>query len=654
MNRSEYAVAIVVDPNFGERRLKELAERLHVWVDDTPASRSVADQIKAYHYREPGVTTLRGLAYSPDRSCAGHLKGIMEEVASDDLAPSTVEVYGTGLSPRLRKVFLAEGFTTFTTNEGGFTARSRLVPLSRTVPRPLGLALSGGGFRATAFHLGVLKRLRELGMLEKVDIVSTVSGGSIAGAHWVYWQARRGNTISEASEWDEFESSLIRFMLRGAREWVLLRAFWLPFAALLILAAAVTPFSWRLWSGWPSGGQAALAVSVIAVIGGIAYTFWHYLAAALFQRLLDRALFKGTTLYDLSTKEMGSAVKWPQLIVNATGLNSGDHLLFAPEPGYGTPGGELLRRVLPSPGVPPPRRKRRRTQPRNTPPRVTLALNTPLARAVTASCALPGVFAPLKIPDPLPGWEAPSWGPGRFLAVDGGVKDNQGTQVLLDGCCRGAIVSDAAAALRTIPSPWTWQMFPPRRGVIFRSQDIIYERMRDLGYQRLEERYDFSRRLSEAGLREEAEAVGTPLLDGYTYVELWPSDDFRWSRAVRLPDSLVRFVASIRTDLDRFSEIEISALMFHGYTVIDHCIRAYQPHWLPEPPPELRFSSPVKEICINWPELSTPELVRCLSHLAMSDSRVKWYRSLRRLWISRKAQRGIAKAFRAEASDSKL
>ncbi|MFC1880895.1 patatin-like phospholipase family protein [Thermodesulfobacteriota bacterium] len=50
----------------------------------------------------------------------------------------------------------------------------------------LGLALSGGGFRSTAFHLGVLKRLHELGILDKVDVFSTVSGGSIVGAFYVY------------------------------------------------------------------------------------------------------------------------------------------------------------------------------------------------------------------------------------------------------------------------------------------------------------------------------------------------------------------------------------------------------------------------------------------------------------------------------------
>ncbi len=47
----------------------------------------------------------------------------------------------------------------------------------------IGLALSGGGFRAAAFHLGVMRKLKELNLLYKIDVLSCVSGGSIAGGH---------------------------------------------------------------------------------------------------------------------------------------------------------------------------------------------------------------------------------------------------------------------------------------------------------------------------------------------------------------------------------------------------------------------------------------------------------------------------------------
>ncbi len=46
----------------------------------------------------------------------------------------------------------------------------------------IGLTLSGGGYRATVFHLGVLARLALDNRLEEVTVVSTVSGGSLCAA----------------------------------------------------------------------------------------------------------------------------------------------------------------------------------------------------------------------------------------------------------------------------------------------------------------------------------------------------------------------------------------------------------------------------------------------------------------------------------------
>jgi predicted acylesterase/phospholipase RssA len=50
----------------------------------------------------------------------------------------------------------------------------------------IGLALSGGGSRAAAFHRGTLQGLAEIEFLGDVDVVSTVSGGSLFGAAWVH------------------------------------------------------------------------------------------------------------------------------------------------------------------------------------------------------------------------------------------------------------------------------------------------------------------------------------------------------------------------------------------------------------------------------------------------------------------------------------
>lgn len=54
----------------------------------------------------------------------------------------------------------------------------------------LGIALSGGGFRATLFGLGSLWRLSDAGLLGKLDRVTSVSGGSIlAGVLAHRWQS---------------------------------------------------------------------------------------------------------------------------------------------------------------------------------------------------------------------------------------------------------------------------------------------------------------------------------------------------------------------------------------------------------------------------------------------------------------------------------
>src|SRR5438445_13233239 len=64
-------------------------------------------------------------------------------------------------------------------------AESRVVAAAGSSPRwpdQIALCLSGGGYRAALFHLGVIRRLNELGLLSRVNAISSVSGGSILSA----------------------------------------------------------------------------------------------------------------------------------------------------------------------------------------------------------------------------------------------------------------------------------------------------------------------------------------------------------------------------------------------------------------------------------------------------------------------------------------
>ena len=69
----------------------------------------------------------------------------------------------------------------------------------------IGLALSGGGSRAIAFHLGCLRALSDTGVLDQVGVLSTISGGSVIGAYYAY---------TPELSFDEFEKR-VRAILRS-------------------------------------------------------------------------------------------------------------------------------------------------------------------------------------------------------------------------------------------------------------------------------------------------------------------------------------------------------------------------------------------------------------------------------------------------------
>jgi predicted acylesterase/phospholipase RssA len=88
------------------------------------------------------------------------------------------------------------------------------------------LSLSGGGFRATLFHLGVISYLRRVGALEHVAAVCGVSGGAIIGAHLVQnWERYTGTD----KEFDAVALEVIRLTQRDVRGRILRRLPWAVF-----------------------------------------------------------------------------------------------------------------------------------------------------------------------------------------------------------------------------------------------------------------------------------------------------------------------------------------------------------------------------------------------------------------------------------------
>jgi NTE family protein len=109
--------------------------------------------------------------------------------------------------------------------DGRRHAAQTYLPEPREQRRGTALCLSGGGYRAALFHLGVLRRLEELGTLARVDTISAVSGGSILAG----FIANRIRPWPESGRIPEFATAIVpafrRFTEKNIRTlWVLRRA----------------------------------------------------------------------------------------------------------------------------------------------------------------------------------------------------------------------------------------------------------------------------------------------------------------------------------------------------------------------------------------------------------------------------------------------
>ncbi len=85
----------------------------------------------------------------------------------------------------------------------------------------VGLAFSGGGIRSATFNLGVLQALADLGLLHRIDYLSTVSGGGYIGGWLAGWTKRAKGGFKEVQnalatnrvhQEDDKEPTQIRFL----------------------------------------------------------------------------------------------------------------------------------------------------------------------------------------------------------------------------------------------------------------------------------------------------------------------------------------------------------------------------------------------------------------------------------------------------------
>lgn len=183
----------------------------------------------------------------------------------------------------------------------------------------IGLALSGGGSRAIAFHLGCLRALHDLDILDRVKVVSTVSGGSVIGG---LFAANSGEPFRQ------FELRVRRLLTRGLVKPALTKAFTTSEGgrALFCWLILLLVNAFHLGLSWITRLVAMLVPSeyrgrwqldrVVAPVRRFASR------TTILRRVFDEDVFEGKRLRDLP--EYG-----PLLIVNAADLRTGSAFYFS-------------------------------------------------------------------------------------------------------------------------------------------------------------------------------------------------------------------------------------------------------------------------------------------------------------------------------------
>ena len=405
---------------------------------------------------------------------------------------------------------------------------------SSAVTGKVGLALSGGGFRASFYHLGVLARLAELDVLRHVDVLSCVSGGSIVGA--CYWLALRNRLMQRDPLGRDDYVALVKAAIRHFLD-----------AVATDLRGSVQPSVGRVVWRFVSGEKGALDPEQTAraleerfygpLMPGPSPICMHHLP---FTPADHDPRICGSEEFHPGRHNWLRAHKVPVLVLNATTVNTAHAWQFTP-----TWMGESPWAVH---------------EAADSIPRLEWSWYEPnagwrieLGRAVAASACVPGVFAPLKVNGDYENVEV--------HLVDGGVHDNQGTVSLLALNCNVLLVSDACGQLMLEPQPT-----PGLKGLASyaqRSMDTLMERVRLANYG------DLAARLRTGLLRGLMFLHMKAGLDADTIRLRFSQESYEVHREPLSPSGVRKdfqqALAELRTDLDAFTPDESEALMACGY-----------------------------------------------------------------------------------------
>lgn len=283
-------------------------------------------------------------------------------------------------------------------------------PKAQPAKNNLGLSLSGGGYRASTFHLGTLKKLHELDILDKVDVISTISGGSITGAAWAVHDGDYPSFHKKMAE--AVQTKDVIKHIYGS--WAFIRTILL--AAVLILGAIIITIFFRSYA-W-----VAFPMLILFFILLFKYQFLIFPVSSVIEEVYNKFFYQGKTFKDLKKK--------PLLAIGSSNLHTGRPFTFSQV--------KMSDSAYTNEFKPPIKFKHE---------------HFPVARAVMASSCVPFAFTPVVIDGEffLNREDAKRAKP---VLVDGGVYDNQGIQKLTQPGssyeCNTIITSDAGGQFRDI------------------------------------------------------------------------------------------------------------------------------------------------------------------------------------------------------------